>query len=218
MARYLPRLHFPLRATILFCSILVVVSSAAQDLGPDGERRWVGEPITLSLKDADLAETLRSFAKVGDFNLILDPAVSGKVTVELKDVPWDQALDSILRIHRLGMDITGGRVVIGPRAGIEARRRSLAEVRTVRLQLRHVPAGAVARAFGTEGVDILSTQGAVNAEPETNTLVLRDRGDRLLRHGKLLTQLDHPSFADSSDAEVVELCHGLWRRMAQGKE
>lgn len=197
---------------VLVSTGLLVVPSAAQDLSPEGERRWIGEPITLSLKEADLAETLRSFAKMGDFNLILDPAVSGKVTVELKNVPWDQALDSILRIHRLGMDITGGRVLIGPRAAIEAHRRSLAEVRTVKLRLRHIPAQIVARAFATEGFDILSHQGAVRAEAETNTLVLRDTGARLLRHGKLLTQLDHPTFAHSTETELVERCHELWQR------
>lgn len=69
--------------------------------------RWRGEPISLSLKDADLREVLRSFARLTDMNLILDPAVQGKVTVELTDVPWDQALWAILKIHRLGVESQG---------------------------------------------------------------------------------------------------------------
>lgn len=71
------------------------------------ERRWLGKPISLSLRDADLQEVLRSFAKLAEVNLILDPRVAGKVTVELEDVPWDQALYVILKTHGLGIEITG---------------------------------------------------------------------------------------------------------------
>lgn len=67
---------------------------------------WRGHPINLSLKDADLVETLRSFAKIADVNLIIDPSVQGKVTVELKGVPWDQALYTILKVHGLGLEIS----------------------------------------------------------------------------------------------------------------
>ncbi len=74
----------------------------------DPERRvWVGEPISLSLREADLVEVLRSFAKMTDANIIIDPKVQGKVTVELKGVPWDQALHVILKSHGLGMEVTG---------------------------------------------------------------------------------------------------------------
>lgn len=76
------------------------------DLGPP-EHRWVGEPISLSLRDADLVEVLRSFAKMVDVNLVIDAGVQGKVTVELRDVPWDQALYVILKSHGLGMEISG---------------------------------------------------------------------------------------------------------------
>ena len=69
--------------------------------------RWAGQKISLSLKDADLVEVLRSFAKLGKVNLVIDPAVSGKVTVELHDVPWDQAMSVILKTHRLGAELNG---------------------------------------------------------------------------------------------------------------
>jgi Secretin and TonB N terminus short domain len=72
------------------------------------EKRYFGEPIDLSLKGADLVETLRSFAEIGRFNLIIQPGVQGKVTVELKQVPWDQALEQILKISNLSLEISGG--------------------------------------------------------------------------------------------------------------
>ena len=79
------------------------------------EHKWRGEPISLSLKDADLGEVLRSFAKISGLNLVLDPAVEGNVTVELKDVPWDQALSVILKTHRLGLEVDGRIWAVSPR-------------------------------------------------------------------------------------------------------
>ena len=74
---------------------------------PTAESSWQGQPISLSLRDADLRETLRSLAKIGGFNLVLDEAVEGAVTLELEDVPLDQAIAAILRTHNLGMEVTG---------------------------------------------------------------------------------------------------------------
>ncbi|MEL7061140.1 MAG: AMIN domain-containing protein, partial [Acidobacteriota bacterium] len=80
------------------------------------DREYVGEPITMTLRDADLVETLRSFAKISDLNFVIQPGVRGSVTVELNSVPWDQALEQILKINNLGMDIDGTIVRIAPRS------------------------------------------------------------------------------------------------------
>ena len=97
---------------------LIVFRSDAQ------QKQWVGERISLSLKDADLVEVLRSFARLGRLNLIIDPSVSGyrrtgsadgKVTVELHDVPWDHALSVILKTHRLGAELDGRVLAVGSR-------------------------------------------------------------------------------------------------------
>src|SRR5262249_33217080 len=63
------------------------------------DSRWVGEPISLDLKDADLRDVLHTFAEMTRLNIVVDPEVHGSVTVRLQDVPWDQALDLILRIN-----------------------------------------------------------------------------------------------------------------------
>jgi len=75
---------------------------------PEPPRRlWKGERISLSLRDADLREVLRSFAKLAQVNMIIDPKVEGKVTLEFRDVPWDQALYVICKTHGLGIDVVG---------------------------------------------------------------------------------------------------------------
>ena len=76
--------------------------------------RWQGHPISLSLRDAPLPEVLRSFAKIAGVNLVLAPGITGNVTVELKDVPWDQALWVILKTHGLGAEIDGRIWTVAP--------------------------------------------------------------------------------------------------------
>lgn len=76
--------------------------------GPSGQGQWKGFPISLSLRDAPLPEVLRAFAQIAGFNLVLDPGIpQGTVTVELKDVPWDQALSVILKTHGLAAEVDG---------------------------------------------------------------------------------------------------------------
>ena len=84
-------------------------------VGPSGQGRWHGFPISVSLHKAPLQDVVRTFAKLAGFNLVLDPRVQGSVTVELKDVPWDQALYLILKTHGMGAEIDGRLWVVTPR-------------------------------------------------------------------------------------------------------
>ncbi|HVR29254.1 MAG TPA: secretin and TonB N-terminal domain-containing protein [Thermoanaerobaculia bacterium] len=74
------------------------------------------ETISLSVRNADLVEVVRSLAKISGLNLIVDPAVRGTVTAELHDVPWHRALAVILRTQGLGMEIDGRVVTVAPPA------------------------------------------------------------------------------------------------------
>ncbi len=74
---------------------------------------YAGEPISLDLKDADLKDVLRTFAELTKTNIAIDPDVRGSVTVRLNDVPWDQALDVILRINGLGYILEGKILRVG---------------------------------------------------------------------------------------------------------
>lgn len=78
------------------------------------EREYYGQPIDLSVRDADLVEVLRSFSRIGGFDLVIDPAVTGTVTAELHQVPWDQALEQILRANGLGMEVSGRVAGVAP--------------------------------------------------------------------------------------------------------
>ncbi|MEM6792642.1 MAG: hypothetical protein AAF725_01570 [Acidobacteriota bacterium] len=168
-----------------------------QDSIPEASQVWRGERVSMSLKDADLAETLRSFARLGGFNLLLQPGIKGTVTVELKDVPWDQALASILRINGLGMDLLHGTMRVAPVAELErmtledAGSPSLADAIQPELKvegrLETLDAVLVARLLTKV---FLTEDGRAWANPATNTLTVIDRAPRLRRQAKLVALLE----------------------------
>jgi type IV pilus assembly protein PilQ len=76
-------------------------------------RRFTGEPISLDLKDADIRDVLLAFSKLARLNMVIDPEVRGSVTVRLENVPWDQALEVILKVNGLGHVLEGNIVRVG---------------------------------------------------------------------------------------------------------
>jgi len=76
--------------------------------------RYTGELITLSLKDADIRDVIKTFAVLTDLNMVVDPSVRGSVTLELRDVPWDQAFELILHINGLDFHMTNNVVYVAP--------------------------------------------------------------------------------------------------------
>ncbi|MCG8459722.1 MAG: hypothetical protein MI919_25860 [Holophagales bacterium] len=193
-----------------------ISSPIFRDAVPGPPSRWVGEPISLSLKDADLVEVLRSFAQLGEFNLIVQPGVMGRVTVELKEVPWDQALSAILKMHGLGMDISRGTVRIGERSRIlqlveqEGRSgSSLAERQVIRGRLEHADPGLVAQVLNRLDLGILSRVGY--ATEQEGSLIVAELPARISRVARLVARLDAPGAASDPEA-LARRALELWNR------
>jgi len=91
--------------------------------GPAGTTDFTGEPITLRLQDADLRMVLQTFSKIAQMEIAVDPSVEGKVTVDLREVPWDQALDLVLRINGLGWVKEDGALRVAPLEELSRRKR-----------------------------------------------------------------------------------------------
>ncbi|MEM7050490.1 MAG: type IV pilus secretin PilQ [Acidobacteriota bacterium] len=147
------------------------------------EKEYVGEPISFSLRDSDLVETLRAFAVLSGLNLVIQPGVQGSVTVELVDVPWDQAFEQILKINSLGYELEGNVMRIAPittlRAEAEERQR-LEQARslsvpllTIIKRLSYANAQAVATLLQSRG-GVLSQRGSVIVDGRTNTLIIKE--------------------------------------------
>lgn len=178
------------------------------------DRQYVGEPISMSLRDADLVETLRSFAKFSDLNFVIQPDVSGTVTVELNAVPWDQALEQILKINRLGMDIDGTIVRIAglgqlqeeaeQQRRIQASRQEAVPLRTVMKRLSYARASEVAGLLQNRQGSILSARGAVQVDQRTNTLLIRELPSNIDTVLAVLENLDIPEPQVMIEARVIE--------------
>jgi len=177
-------------------------------------REYVGEPISMSLRNADLVETLRSFSKIADLNFVIQPGVTGAVTVELKNVPWDQAMEQILRIHNLGMDIDGSIVRIAPadqlrreaeqeRAMRQARQETI-PLRTIVKSLSYASAGDVSQLLRSRTGAILSARGSVQIDQRTNTLIIRELPDNLDIVLSVIENLDTPPPQVTIEARIIE--------------
>ncbi|MDA8016973.1 MAG: type IV pilus secretin PilQ [Thermoanaerobaculia bacterium] len=179
------------------------------------DREYVGEPISMSLRNADLVETLRSFAKISDLNLVIQPGVRGSVTVELNSVPWDQAMEQILKINNLGMDIDGTIVRIAPldqlqsEAAAEARlRKARAEsipLRTVMRSLSYARAQTVASVLRRSvASQLLSRRATIEVYQPTNTLVISEVPDRIDTVLAVIDNLDVPEPQVTIESRIVE--------------
>ena len=87
---------------------------SGQTLQGGGGRQYTGNPVSLDFQQADLRAVLRVFSEISGLNIVIDPTVQGTVDVALRDVPWDQALDIILRANKLGYLVDGTIVRIAP--------------------------------------------------------------------------------------------------------
>lgn len=212
------KFHLFVAALLLTARVAPALAQDLSDASVAGEeRRYFGAPIDLSLRDADLVEVLGNFAKIGHFNLVLQPGIEGKVTVELKQVPWDQALEQILKINNLGMEVTtsaerGRELHIASRSEILARRERLRSPATLSLALRHADATVVARTLGRPDNGILGPRGLVRVEPG-NRLEVHDTGARVLDVGQLLARIDLPAAADEEPAALEARCLAVWQEL-----
>lgn len=187
------------------------------------ERQYVGDPIDMSLKKADLVETLRSFATISDLNFVIQPGVSGSVTVELKGVPWDQAMEQILKINNLGMDIDGTIVRIAPMAQLrteaeEQRRLALARqssvpLKTVLKSLSYSNATQVATLLRNRTGSLLSSRGTVQVDTRTNTLIIRELPESVDTVLAVIENLDAPEPQVTIEARIIEATKSFSRTL-----
>ncbi|MEM9552991.1 MAG: type IV pilus secretin PilQ [Acidobacteriota bacterium] len=187
------------------------------------EREYVGEPISMSLRNADLVETLRSFAKISDLNFVIQPGVRGSVTVELTSVPWDQAMEQILKINNLGMDIDGTIVRIAPRQQLAQEAEEQARLRQARAQtvplrtlirsLSYARANEVASLLSSSDGAILSRRGTVQVDVRTNTLIIRELPDVIDTVLAVIDTLDTPEPQVSIEARIIEATKNFSRTL-----
>jgi len=175
------------------------------------QRRYTGHPISLDFQGADLRAVLRTFAEISSLNIVIDPSINGTVDVALRDVPWDQALDIILRANKLGYMVDGTIVRIAPLtvlADEESQRRKLGEEQalagTLEVLTKRLSYAKAEEMVALITKSALSSRGTVQVDPRTNTLILTDLPDRLTLASDLIGTLDQPQPQVEIEARIVQ--------------
>jgi type IV pilus assembly protein PilQ len=183
-------------------------------------RDYNGHAITLDFQQADLRLVLRAFNEISGLNIVIDPAVQGSVDVALRDVPWDQALDIILRANKLGYILDGTIVRIAPLtvlADEEAQRRKLADEQALAGTLQVLTKTlSYARAEDLQTLltrSALSQRGTVQIDPRTNTLIITDLSDRLQTASQLIETLDKAQPQVEIEARIVQTNRNFAREL-----
>jgi type IV pilus assembly protein PilQ len=174
------------------------------------QRVFTGEPISLSLKDADIKDVLRTFADLTGLNMAVDPGVAGSVTVDFVDVPWDQALDLILRQNNLTFSLEGNVMRIGTVERIAAEAaasRRLDEEERLGVQLTTLSFKlSYARAADLSSLlrDIASPRARIIVDTRTNQIIVSEIPEYLRTMQNLIATVDIPSRQVMIEARIVE--------------
>jgi len=186
------------------------------------EVQFTGDPITLTLKDADIKDVLKTFSALTHLNIVIDPEVHGTVTVELRDVPWDQALDLILRINGLDYILENNVLRVSTVVKLtrekQDRNKFLLEqeknlpLKTVVKPLSYAKAGEVKGLLSNDSY-LMSGRGSVVVDARTNTLIIRDIVERVEGILRLIDTLDQPTPQVVIEGRIVETTKTFSRQL-----
>jgi len=188
---------------------VVITNATVQAQTPPPSGKYSGEPISVNLKDVDLRDFFRLIHEISGLNIVVDPSVKGSLTIVLDDVPWDQALDIVLKNNGLDKQLDGNVLRIATKDTLKKeadQNRELAkaqaeaaDVVTTTRQLSYAKAEDLVPTLKK----FLSSRGDVLADVRSNTLIIRDIPSVLPVMDNLLRQLDRKSQQVEIEARVV---------------
>lgn len=193
------------------------LTSQLPQAGNQATQSYSGEPISVNLKDVDLKDFFRLIHEISGLNVVLDPTVHGSVTLVLDEVPWDQALDIVLKNNGLDKELDGNvlRIVTSDTLRREADgRRDLLKAQTDSVQpetITRVLNYAKASELVTPLKRFLSARGDIVAIDRSNTLIIRDVPDSIPAVDNLIRQLDRKTQQVEIQARVVQASRNFAR-------
>ena len=180
------------------------------------KKEYTGERLTLNFQDIDVRSVLQLLADTSGQNIVVSDSVSGNLTLRLQNVPWDQALDIVLRTKGLDKRRQDNVIIIGPTEELAAREKSelaarkdlqeLAPVRTEFLQVNYAKVADLAKLIRVNNStkdSMLSARGSLSIDDRTNTLLVQDTADRLADIRRLVQTLDVPIKQVLIEARIV---------------
>lgn len=183
-------------------------TTSARSSGKRG--KWRGERIDIELQDAPIKDVLLLFSDIGRVNIIAGRDVSGRVTMKLNSVPWDQALDIILRSLALGLVQEGNVIRVATVDDLERERAKAIEAANARVQLKPLETRLVPLSYATvdemipKVQSVMSPRGTVTPDTRTNTLIIMDVAENIALAQQLISQLDSQTPQVLIEARIVE--------------
>ena len=198
---------------------MIEVRPVKQDAAQAGlQRQYKGEKLSLNFQNIDVRALLQVVADFTGLNVVASDSVTGNLTLRLKEVPWDQALDIIMQARGLDMRKSGNVLWIAPKDELLTKERLELEQRaqiseleplvTETFQMNYQKADNFRQVFGLDGQigrgNILSRRGSASVEPRTNKLFVTDTASRLDEVRKLIQLTDVPTRQVMIEARIVE--------------
>jgi type IV pilus secretin PilQ/predicted competence protein len=194
------------------------------DGGPAAGPKYTGQPISVDLKNVDIKDFFRLIHTISGLNVIVDPDVSGTVTMVLDDVPWDQALAIVLRDNGLGEQLQGNVLRIAKQSTLEAEQAEVqkmaqakmeaAPLVTVFRRVSYAKASIIATLLKSwVGGGALSSRGSVLVDDRTNTLIISDIPQRISMIENVINKLDTKAAQVSIEARIVRVTSDFARNL-----
>ena len=182
-------------------------------------KQYQGKPISLNFQDIPVRTVLQLIADFNNLNLVTTDSVGGNITLRLDGVPWEQALDIILKVRGLDKRLDNNILLVAPAEEIAAREKQqlesrnqvadLAQLYTEYLQINYAKASEVAALLSSESTKLLSPRGAVSVDERTNVLVVKDTADVISSIKRMLDILDIPVKQVVIEARMVTIDDGF---------
>ncbi len=172
---------------------------------------YVGKKISLDFQDAEITNVIRLIAEVSGLNFVMADDVSGKVTLKLNDVPWDQALDIILEMHNLGKDREGNIIRVATLANLAKQRDEEARAKETKVKAEDLLTRVIyvnyakADAMKTLLTKLLSPRGEIMVDTRTNALIVKDIKDNLKEVERLSSRMDTKTPQVLIEARIAEV-------------
>ena len=199
--------------------VLKETTFLGQVVTPIPTPQYTGEIITLDLKAVDLRDFFRLIGEISGLNVVLDPTVAGTLTLLLRDVPWDQALDVVLRNNALGYELQGNVLRVATQATLQAEEDARAALRdavelnadlvTRTFILSYTQAATVSATIQ----DLLSDRGTIITDARRNALIVSDVPTRFGRVDSLVSFLDTPSQQVELEARLLSATKNFSRNL-----
>ncbi|MEB8284354.1 type IV pilus secretin PilQ family protein [Aeromonas veronii] len=182
-------------------------------------KQYQGKTISLNFQDIPVRTVLQLIADFNNLNLVTTDSVGGNITLRLDGVPWEQALDIILKVRGLDKRLDNNILLVAPAEEIAAREKQqlesrnqvadLAQLYTEYLQINYAKASEVAALLSSESTKLLSPRGAVSVDERTNVLVVKDTADVISSIKRMLDILDIPVKQVVIEARMVTIDDGF---------